>query len=147
MFSRQAKMARMIVLRSSFISACVLEAALIRAANADSYVVQKCHDAALKSIPPILPILSKNSQKNLQLRFALTYLRLIKVNKAFLAPLPPSPFYTTWQTQAIGPYGFTDLAHVKKVRVFNEKKPQNFPPKKTGAPNACVSNTLRPKIP
>jgi hypothetical protein len=27
--------------------ACVLEAALIRVANADSYVVQKCNDAAL----------------------------------------------------------------------------------------------------
>ena len=43
---------RMIDLQSSCISACVLEAALIRVANADSYVVQNCKDAALRSIPP-----------------------------------------------------------------------------------------------
>src|ERR1700677_4416128 len=42
----------MIDLQSSYISACVLEAALIRVANADSYVVQNCNDASLRSIPP-----------------------------------------------------------------------------------------------
>ena len=36
----------MIFFQSSYTSACVLEAALIRIANADSCVVQKCHDAA-----------------------------------------------------------------------------------------------------
>ena len=42
----------MIDFQSSYINACVLEAALIRRANADSYVVQKCNDAALKSFSP-----------------------------------------------------------------------------------------------
>jgi hypothetical protein len=59
---------------------------------------------------------------------------LITVNNTqsniFCPPPPPPLFYSTSKAQTIGLYRFTDLAHVKKVRDFNEKKPQKFPCKK-----------------